>query len=156
MKKAGAAVQSGVYRTTLAAVLVCPIASAIVAAAGYDGLTLPPDTVRRQSSARGPGDRRFARVDRCAGAEPRDPLTAVVDQAEPPATPVNEAQPEPIVSTETVASPPAAISLSAQETVPAIVLTVWLLGVVVMARGWSSATGGDAAEGDGGSGRAWR
>ena len=31
--------QSGVYRTTLAAVLVCPFASAILTAAGYDGLT---------------------------------------------------------------------------------------------------------------------
>ena len=32
--------QSGVYRTTLAAVLICPVASAALSAAGFDGLSL--------------------------------------------------------------------------------------------------------------------
>ncbi|APW63706.1 carboxypeptidase regulatory-like domain-containing protein [Paludisphaera borealis] len=36
----GPALQSAVYRTTLAAVLVCPIASALLGAAGFDGFSL--------------------------------------------------------------------------------------------------------------------
>ncbi|MDR3623314.1 MAG: carboxypeptidase regulatory-like domain-containing protein [Paludisphaera borealis] len=36
----GPALQSAVYRTTLAAVLVCPIASAFLGAAGFDGFSL--------------------------------------------------------------------------------------------------------------------
>src|SRR6478752_2934149 len=40
LKRSGPAVQSAVYRTTFAAVLVCPAASAVLAARGYDRLTL--------------------------------------------------------------------------------------------------------------------
>src|ERR1035438_7532014 len=40
LRRSGPAVQSGVYRTTLAAVLVCPVASAALSAAGFDGLSL--------------------------------------------------------------------------------------------------------------------
>ena len=40
LRRSGPAVQSGVYRTTLAAVLVCPFASARLGAAGFDGLSL--------------------------------------------------------------------------------------------------------------------
>src|SRR3954454_20268313 len=40
LKRFGPAVQSGVYRTTLGAVLICPVASALLAGAGFEGLTL--------------------------------------------------------------------------------------------------------------------
>src|SRR5262249_56943684 len=40
LKPSGPAVQSAVYRTALAAVLACPFVSALLAGAGYDGLTL--------------------------------------------------------------------------------------------------------------------
>jgi beta-lactamase regulating signal transducer with metallopeptidase domain len=40
LRRSGPAVQSGVYRTTLAAVLVCPFASAALNAAGFDGFSL--------------------------------------------------------------------------------------------------------------------
>ena len=53
LKRAGAAIQSGVYRTTLTAVLVCPFASAILTAAGYDGLIfrLPSQTMGEVATA---------------------------------------------------------------------------------------------------------
>ena len=40
LRRSGPAVQSGVYRTTLAAVLICPFASVALSAAGFDGLSL--------------------------------------------------------------------------------------------------------------------
>jgi beta-lactamase regulating signal transducer with metallopeptidase domain/protocatechuate 3,4-dioxygenase beta subunit len=133
VKSAGAAVQSGVYRTTLAAVLVCPIASAIVTAAGYDGLTiqLPIPKADKAPLANTGAVASLASTVVPAMSE-REPLTAVVDHAEPPPRLANETQREPIGPTETVTSPPAATSLSPHETVTAIVFTVWLLGAVVM------------------------
>src|SRR4051812_48177442 len=43
LRRTGPAVQSGVYRTTLVAVLVCPFASTLLASMGYEGpdLRLP-------------------------------------------------------------------------------------------------------------------
>lgn len=38
LRRSGPAVQSGVYRTTLAAVLVCPVAARVLASTGVDGL----------------------------------------------------------------------------------------------------------------------
>ena len=45
-RRSGPAVQSGVYRTTLLAVVICPFASAALGAAGFDGfsLALPAQT----------------------------------------------------------------------------------------------------------------
>ena len=40
LRRSGPAVQSGVYRTTLAAVLVCPFGSAALGVAGFDGFSL--------------------------------------------------------------------------------------------------------------------
>src|SRR3954470_7405752 len=37
LRRTGPAVQSGVYRTTLVAVLVCPLASTFLASMGYEG-----------------------------------------------------------------------------------------------------------------------
>jgi beta-lactamase regulating signal transducer with metallopeptidase domain/protocatechuate 3,4-dioxygenase beta subunit len=47
VRRSGPAVQSAVYRTTLTAVLVCPIASVLSTAMGFDGLNLrlPPPRV---------------------------------------------------------------------------------------------------------------
>src|SRR3954468_21297742 len=48
LRRSGPAVQSAVYRTTLAAVLACPVASALLAGAGFDGVTtrLPSPAAR--------------------------------------------------------------------------------------------------------------
>jgi len=40
LRRSGPAVQSATFRTTLAAVLVCPVASTLLAKAGFDGVTL--------------------------------------------------------------------------------------------------------------------
>ena len=40
LRRSGPAVQSGVYRTTLVAVLISPIAAAALTAVGFDGLSL--------------------------------------------------------------------------------------------------------------------
>ncbi len=40
LKRFGPAVQSGIYRTTLAAVLICPLATAALSAGGFGGLSL--------------------------------------------------------------------------------------------------------------------
>jgi beta-lactamase regulating signal transducer with metallopeptidase domain len=40
LRRSGPAVQSAAYRTTLAAVLVCPVASTLLTRAGFDGVTL--------------------------------------------------------------------------------------------------------------------
>ena len=61
LRRSGPAVQSGVYRTTLAAVLVCPFASAALGIAGFDGFSLrlprtgtqaPPDSCREVRACR--------------------------------------------------------------------------------------------------------
>jgi hypothetical protein len=49
LRRSGPAVLSGIYRTTLAAILICPVASAGLMGAGFDGLSL-----RLQSAADGP------------------------------------------------------------------------------------------------------
>jgi beta-lactamase regulating signal transducer with metallopeptidase domain/protocatechuate 3,4-dioxygenase beta subunit len=41
MRKLGPAVQSALYRTTLAAVVLCPVASALMAAIGFNALRIP-------------------------------------------------------------------------------------------------------------------
>ena len=102
-------------------------------AAGYDGLTIQlPIPTGDKAPLADPGTVASLASTAVPATSEGDPLIALVDQAEPPPRLANEAAPEPILSTETVTSPPAAISLSAREMVPAIVLTVWLLGVVVM------------------------
>ena len=50
-RRAGPAVQNGVYRATLAGVLVCPAASALLAAAGIDGPGLPMPSARPEIRA---------------------------------------------------------------------------------------------------------
>ena len=52
LSRLGPAVQSGVYRTTLAAVLICPVASAVLATAGLDRLNLPIPTPAPQVATR--------------------------------------------------------------------------------------------------------
>src|SRR5262245_11655226 len=50
-RRAGPAVQNGVYRATLAGVLVCPAASALLAAAGIEGPGLPMPPARPEIRA---------------------------------------------------------------------------------------------------------
>jgi len=50
-RRAGPAVQNGVYRATLAGVLVCPAASALLAAAGIDGPGFPMPSARPEIRA---------------------------------------------------------------------------------------------------------
>ncbi len=50
MRRRGPAVQSALYRTTLGAVMLCPVASMTMAAMGFDGLLIrlsAPDGKRR-------------------------------------------------------------------------------------------------------------
>ena len=96
VEKAGAAVQSGVYRTTLAAVLVCPVASAILTAAGFDGLTFGCRS-RRPTRPSRRTSRPLPRwiVDQRDGDELADTLTAAVEHPEPPPRLANETRSEP-------------------------------------------------------------
>src|SRR3954454_1049755 len=54
LKRCGPAVQSGVYRTTLGAVLICPVASALLTVAGFEGLPLRLSTPRTDDGAPAP------------------------------------------------------------------------------------------------------
>ena len=74
LRKTGPAAQSSVYRTTLAAVLFCPIAAIVLAAAGWHGIIIrlpseaPGQTDRRQGE---PSPRLFARRNRASDASGR-------------------------------------------------------------------------------------
>ena len=51
VRRAGPAVQNGVYRATLVGVVVCPAASALLAVAGVDGPELPMPSAPREIRA---------------------------------------------------------------------------------------------------------
>ena len=53
-KRYGPAVQSGVYRTTLLAVMVCPLASGLLARAGFEGLAIRFALPERRGNVRQP------------------------------------------------------------------------------------------------------
>ena len=80
VKRVGAAVQSGVYRTTLTAVLVCPFASVILTAAGYDGLTFRlPNPTTGEVPAADLGAPAPPSSNLATATSDRDILTGVVD-----------------------------------------------------------------------------
>src|SRR4051812_49416459 len=54
LKRFGPAVQSGVYRTTLGAVLICPVVSGLLAGAGFEGLSIRLSSPRGDEAAPGP------------------------------------------------------------------------------------------------------
>ena len=158
LKRVGAAVQSGVYRTTLAAVLVCPFASAILTAAGYDGLTfrLPTPTTDEAhgadlrataplSSDSRDGDERSGYPDRewwiTRNRRRGWPMRREASR---------------YCQARSTASQPAPNSLSASVSIPATIgLSVWLFGAAVMgARLVVGHRQDDPAAGDGGPGRA--
>ena len=133
LKRAGAAIQSGVYRTTLTAVLVCPFASAFLTAAGYDGLMfrLPNQTMGEVATA---DHQSVAPPPSISATETsdRDTLSGVVDHAEPSHRLPNETRAEPVLLVGPATSQPAASSFSVNAAVPTIGLSVWLLGAAVM------------------------
>ncbi len=133
LKRAGAAVQSGVYRTTLAAVLVCPFASAILSAAGYDGLTirLPNPTTGETALADRPSIDPLPSSGAMAASGLGAPTDAV-NQMEPPPSPADETQSEPVLPGLSAAAQPTTTSRALRLTAAAIGLTVWLFGAALM------------------------
>ncbi len=133
LKRAGAAVQSGVYRTTLAAVLVCPFASAALTAAGYDGFTfrLPNpatgEAVTAEHQTTAPLNSTSATATRFA-----DALTAAVEHPEPLPRLAIETRIEPAVGSAPAPAHPSPIAISTYVSIPAIAMSVWLLGAAVM------------------------
>ncbi|WP_165226824.1 M56 family metallopeptidase [Aquisphaera insulae] len=136
LRRCGPAVQSAVYRTTLAAVLVCPLASALLAAAGYEGLTIrlsqpAPDAEIRPESTHGGSD--LARR-----TDEREPESAALtpaplaDPAAPSPSPA-EVRVEPAPIAGSVASPrPAEPPIPMTAIVPAVALPLWLLGSAIL------------------------
>ncbi|MEJ7637908.1 MAG: hypothetical protein WKF75_07990 [Singulisphaera sp.] len=129
LRRSGPAVQSGVYRTTLAAVLVCPVVSALLGAAGFDGLTL-----------RLPSPPAEAAIVPVLPVATLRPLTVEVVRVLPVVTPAEPVSPSPSetrgsTTSQVEPSPPPARP-QAHPTGPAagvvLGLAVWLLGSAVM------------------------
>ncbi len=133
VKTAGAAVQSAVYRTTLAAVLVCPVASVDPDRGGLRRLDVSAsDTDDRQSSAHRPRNLCPARRDRGDGEADREPLPAARDWTGTTARLANETPSELMLTARygDIRNRRRRIRSSAIELVPAIGLSIWLLGAV--------------------------
>jgi beta-lactamase regulating signal transducer with metallopeptidase domain len=133
LRRTGPAVQSGVYRTTLAAVLICPFASAALSAAGFDGLALrlpSPETTRSPELVPPPAANE---MDIAAESKVPGLLMGEGERAGGPiSTPTDRtdaAQSAPPVPGPAVAI--AAPSLS-PEGISALGLAVWLLGAAFM------------------------
>jgi beta-lactamase regulating signal transducer with metallopeptidase domain len=122
LRSAGAAVQSGIYRTTLAAVLVCPLLSAALGMIGISGLPLPVaqdpmlDSPQTAPPSRAPGASPLL-VD----AESR-PSAPRAEQAA--AVPVRLATPAPDSATTHPRDVRASGSL--------VLLSIWCLGSVLL------------------------
>jgi beta-lactamase regulating signal transducer with metallopeptidase domain len=132
LKRFGPAVQSGVYRTTLGAVLICPVASALLAGAGFEGLTLRLSSPRADDAAPG--------LIPIAEPSPSQNLAIVSDNS--PVSLSTTTQPVPTPSSQPLAAPPqSTVSLAAPAPIPKVVdgsdvlagaagvlLATWLLG----------------------------
>ncbi len=142
LKRSGPAVQSAAYRTTLAAVLICPAASALLAGAGFDGflLRLPSPPVASATERGSPA------TDPRQGNVPSETRTevpsrdVVVTNPEAGAVSLDEvtvAPTSPIASSvgpEPVPGRPRA-GFSRPEATAAVIilgLSAWLLGSAVM------------------------
>ncbi len=133
LRRSGPAVQSGVYRTTLAAVLVCPFASAALGVAGFDGfsLRLPAAATDRVPEAVAPSVRAVhavaqtinpgvaaSRADLTAREEARSVVAPAITRADVmPSAPASESM--------VVARRPMSVTLRGAA---AVGLVVWLLG----------------------------
>src|SRR5262245_52731296 len=88
LRRSGPAVQSAVYRTTLAAVLACPVAAALLVAAGFEGLAIHlPDLTGPPTADSAPG---LATVGAGSAVVPRrgTPLDEPSEPTIPPTAPV--------------------------------------------------------------------
>ncbi|QEH35428.1 Regulatory protein BlaR1 [Aquisphaera giovannonii] len=139
LRRCGPAVQSAVYRTTLAAVLVCPIASALLASAGYEGLAIrlpepaaieddapPAPEPVGSGPARRSGEPRPAMGPEVAAIPPTP--AAQPEPARLPSGPAVEARVDPVAPMQ-----PAAPPVPWGQIVPAVVLAFWLIGSTVLA-----------------------
>jgi beta-lactamase regulating signal transducer with metallopeptidase domain/protocatechuate 3,4-dioxygenase beta subunit len=138
LRRFGPAVQSGVYRTTLAAVLICPFASLFLGAAGFDGLSLrlaTPATPRTPELVLSPAANALASdVQAEAEANVSDPALSDGERA---GGPLSSAPTDRLAGTKRAPEPAAAPaytapSLSSAE-LSAIGVAVWLLGAAFMA-----------------------
>src|SRR4051794_20630897 len=129
LRGSGPAVQSGVYRTTLAAVLVCPLASAVLGGAGIDRLTLRlPTSATDDAPARVP-----------SAAAPSPPLATtrtglgddpvgVVPPSEPSSRTSDGTRVEAVLPAGPTTWPTAPPRPSTLAAVAAVGLSIWLLG----------------------------
>ena len=136
VRKSGPAVQSAVYRTTLAAVFVCPITSALLTWAGFDGfsLRLPPPRARA-SAGMNPGAEWLQRpIDEARparrlepGHESISPIAEMSPNPEPPVRRITTVEPT-ILETQR----PAPSHLSSLVPIAGLGFAVWLIGTVVL------------------------
>jgi len=134
LRGAGPAVQSGIYRTTLAAVLVCPVASVALTALGIGGLSLRlPSPVKAEASS----SERTQSEERqpiATAAEPVAPMTAfdLGARSEMPAPALEAKAPIARAAQPKVASTPViTVRPPWQTSVAALALLVWGLGTTV-------------------------
>lgn len=135
LKRSGPAVQSGIYRTTLAAVLICPLASAALGRAGPDGWTLrlpiaTPDDLPAIIPLAAASQPSIAPAE---AARPTD-LAGAMPGAEPPPAPAERIRdvPSTPAGAETAPGPAPRPTISIYAAAAAIGLSAWLLGVAFL------------------------
>ena len=135
LRRRGSAVQSAIYRTTLVAVLLCPIASSVLSRAGFSGWPLAMPAAYQHVSTAAPGT---GTVSSEPASQPSEAMFNVAvagsSPAEPGATPAFSAENEelaldqrlhdhpqpdqlPVITEPVAESIPAAMTVSAAETV---------------------------------------
>jgi len=137
IRKLGPAVQSAVYRTTLAAVLVCPLASGILAWGGLDGLSFmlpPPRFAEPAGMERGV----VFRYPPAAETPTTEAVKSRLESTSPivGATPALDAPPRPIATATPVmieVRRPAGSRLSTLVPITGLALAVWIIGALVLA-----------------------
>ncbi len=136
LRRSGPAVQSGVYRTTLVAVLICPVASAALSAEGFNGLTLeltsletpaPPELVPPPSlpTIELPARSNVSVVPLGEGHGEDHPMPIAVNQAETLPSASLSVPDVPNVASPWLFMSPAAVGV--------IGLAVWLVGATFLA-----------------------
>ena len=87
LRRSSPAVQSGVYRTTLAAVFVCPVVSAALAGAGLSGFSIrlpsPANSVSSETTSPVP----HAKVEATRALDRDEPVSERVSRVENPVLP---------------------------------------------------------------------
>ena len=134
LKRAGAAVQSGIYRTTLAAVLVCPCRVGDPDRGGLRrlGLSAADPDDRRGPRTRPPDDCPAHLRAAATATSDRDTVPEVWEQPEPSPRLANISRNAPESSAPSATVQPGSTSLSAIVMVPAVGLSIWLFGAAVL------------------------